>query len=213
MFDKEMEIGNLKSIETQDYKLIYLRREELLYVTLADIKLEEKKIYAMLNQLALAFQEDYNRETLSAWSNDITIFYPFVSKMDTIVTNTIAEIFFEQYPSNIVTLTNYINENYTLEYQEAIGKRLAEKILAERFSNVAKKRNLKRELSKFTVVKELTDNYVKLKVCPFCRKKHSTEPICNFVTGFIQGMLKSDNWVESTCVGRGDAACSFVKKN
>ena len=210
MFDTEMEIGNLKSVTTKDYKLIYLKHENLLFVSLADIELDENKIQTMLNKLATSFYNDF-RDTLANWSNDITLFYPFTPKMDSIVIKTIAGIFFEQYPANIVTLTNYINENYTLEYQELIGKGLAEKILAEQFSNIVKKKHLKKELSKFTVVKNLTDDFIELSVCPFCRKKHSAIPICNFVVGFIKGMLQSDAWVEKTCVGQGDEFCSFSK--
>jgi hypothetical protein len=211
MFDTEMEIGNLKSINTQEYKLIYLKIQDLLFVSLADIQLDETKIQEMLSNLATSFIAEYGA-MLADWTNDVTLFFPFISKMDTIVSQTIAAIFYEQYPSNIVTLTNYIHKNYTLEYQELIGRALADHILAESYSNDVKKKNLKKELSKFSVVKELTDDYVELSVCPFCRKKESTEPICNFVTGFIRGMLKSDTWVEKTCVGRGDDFCSFEKK-
>ncbi|NVM55227.1 MAG: hypothetical protein HWN66_16090 [Candidatus Helarchaeota archaeon] len=211
MFDTEMEIGHIKSMETKDYKLIYLKHQDLLFVALADIQLDESKIQIMLNNIATSFYDDY-KDTLANWSKDLMLFQPFIRKMDSILSETIAELFFEEYPTNIVKLADYINKNYTLEYQELIGKALAEKILTERFSNIVKKRNLKRELSKFTVVKNLTDDIIELSVCPFCRKKHSTKPICNFVSGFIKGMLQSDVWVEKTCVGRGDASCSFSKE-
>ncbi len=209
MFDKEMEIGNLKSMTTKDYKLIYLTQKEFLFVTLVDIQLDENKIQAMLIRLASEFQEEYKDLSDGDWSGDITYFYPFIPKMDSIVIETIAGIFFENYPADIVALTNFITENYTLEYQELIGKGLAGKILTERFGGTIKKKNLKKELSKFTVIQELTEDFIKLSVCPFCRKKQSTEPICNFVVGFINGMLKADNWVEKTCVGRGDDYCTF----
>ncbi|MHA1275743.1 MAG: hypothetical protein ACTSQI_02535 [Candidatus Helarchaeota archaeon] len=211
MFDTEMEIGNLKSVITKEYKLIYLKNEDLLFVTLADIQLDETKIQAMLANIATSFIDQY-KDILANWSNDVSLFYPFVAQMDSIVSQTIAEIFYEHYPSNIVELTRYINENYTLEYQELIGHALAEKILAEHFSKTVKAKNLKKELSKFTVVKTLTEKYIELSVCPFCRKKKSSKPRCNFVTGFINGMLQSDNWVEKTCVGCGDHFCSFFKE-
>ncbi|NVM30517.1 MAG: hypothetical protein HWN65_16880 [Candidatus Helarchaeota archaeon] len=207
-FDSEMEIGKLKSLTTQDYKLIYLKNQDYLFVTLADIKLEESKIQTMLNQVATSFLDQYGG-MLAKWSGNLTEFYPFFPKMDEIVIETIAGLFFEGYPSNIVGLVDYIGQNYSLEYQELIGKSLARKILASRFSDVVKKRNLKKELSKFTVIKGLADESIVLSVCPFCRKKESPIPLCNFVSGFINGMLQSDEWVEKTCVSCGDEYCSF----
>ena len=185
--------------------------QKLLFIALADIKLDENKIEKMLNTMATAFYEE-NKEALEKWNNDLTVFNPFLPKMDSIVIETIAELFLEKYPSNIVSLTDYFHDNYTPKYQELIGMSLANRILEDRYSNSPKKSNLKKELSKFTVVKDVTDDLVELSVCPFCRKKESQTPICNFVTGFINGMLKSAVWTEKTCVGCGNPLCSFSKR-
>ncbi len=210
MFNSEMEIGHIKSLSTKEYKLIYLMHNRLLFIALADIKLDENKIDRMLHTIAHSFYDE-NKDILGKWNNDLTVFQPFIPKMDTIVIGTIADLFFENYPSNIVSLTEYIHDNYTQKNQEQIGKSLAETILEERYANNPKKSNLKKELSKFSVVKNMTDEFVELSVCPFCRKKESQTPICNFVTGFINGMLKSTEWTETTCVGCGDAFCSYSK--
>ena len=210
MFDAEMEIGLIKSVTTQDYKLIYLQYRGLIFVALADIKLDETQIQAMLDKIAKSFYAEYE-EVCANWNNDLTAFYPFIPKMDAIVIATIADLFYQGYPENIVKLADYIDENYSLGNQELIGKALSGKILEDHFSGSAKKKNLKKELSKFTVVKRLEDTFIELSVCPFCRKKQSVTPICSFVTGFIKGMLKSDDWKEITCVSCGDASCSFSK--
>ncbi len=211
-FKTEMEIGNIRSMTTQDYKLIYLKYQKLLFVTLADIKLEETKIQTMLNQLASSFYEKF-KDILANWSQDLTVFGSFIPKMDSIVIDTITGLFFiEKYPRNIVSIVDYIGKNYSLEYQDSIGRALAEKILSNRYSNIVKKRNLKKELSRITVIKDFNDDFIELSVCPFCREKQTEAPVCNFITGFIKGMLQSDVWVEKTCVSCGDNYCSFSKK-
>ncbi|HUY01133.1 MAG TPA: hypothetical protein VMV49_16355 [Candidatus Deferrimicrobium sp.] len=208
LFNAEMEIGNVKSVATKEYKLIYLVYKDLLIVALADIILNESQVQRMIESIATTFYGEFET-TLTNWTNNVVLFRPFIPKMDSIVIGTISDLFFEEYPTNIVGLVDYLDKNYTLEYQELIGKSLAEKILTERYNQVANQRNLKKELSKFTVIKRLTDHFIELSVCPFCRKKDSPVPICNFVGGFIKGLLQSDAWVEKTCVSCGDSSCTF----
>ncbi|MHA1263864.1 MAG: hypothetical protein ACTSRS_01395 [Candidatus Helarchaeota archaeon] len=208
LFKTEMEIGHIQSVSTQEFKLIYLAYHNYLFITLADIKLEESKIQEMLNTIATSFSEQYT-EILKSWTNEMTIFKPFIKELDRIVIDTIANLFLENYPQEIVSLFSYIRNNYALKYQEMIGKALAEKLRANRYGSAVKMKNLRKELSRFTVVQISSATQIELSVCPFCRKEHSQAPICNFVTGFINGMLGTTNWQEKLCVAQGDDACSF----
>ena len=209
MFEVEMEIGFVKSIATKDYKLVYLKHEDVLVISLVDTKLEEKKVQSMIDEIGKSFMAEFKGK-IRDHKSDMLYFEKFIPKLDSIVISTISDLFLENYPADIVTLVNYIGEQYSLKYQEKIGKNLAGKIRASRFSNEIKNKNLKKELSKFTVIKQLNDDLLELSVCPFCRKKKSKSPMCNFITGFVNGMLDSDKWYEKTCSGRGDKSCTFV---
>ena len=72
--------------------------------------------------------------------------------------------------------------------------------------------NLQKELSKFSV-SELSKkkDKIDLIMCPFCRGKTDRKPMCNFVTGFIQGFLnlREGAVTETHCFACRDSACSF----
>lgn len=212
VFEVEMEVGNVKSVQTKDYKLTYLKYENFLIASLVDIELNETKVKSMLESIGKSFHEGY-KEYTSRHSAETTHLPKFIPKLDAVILETISNLFLEDYPKNVVSLVDFLDENYSLEYQELIGKYLAKRILADKYSNLAKMRNLRKELSRFTVIGEFDNNFIELSACPFCRKKDTDIPICNFTTGFINGMMESNSWVEDLCSGRGDKSCTFVKKS
>ncbi|MHA2075500.1 MAG: hypothetical protein ACW97X_12845 [Candidatus Hodarchaeales archaeon] len=53
-----------------------------------------------------------------------------------------------------------------------------------------------------------------LSICPVCRGKTSSDAMCNFFTGFIEGCFDNPNLFvqEATCKAKGDKNCSFILK-
>jgi predicted hydrocarbon binding protein len=210
-FSREARIGRLSEVQAEDLTFVYRVDQDgqVLIVALVDSETDKNLLEDILQSIASHFREKYP-SVGEQWAYDQAFFEGFEEVLDQIFHKEVTEFLLEDYPEKIVARVLKLYPLYSLQTIEELGV-YAGKSIRETYSEV-KPDKLQKELSKFSV-SELSKekDKVDLLMCPFCRGKKSKKPICNFVTGFIQGFLNlPDGTVTEThCFACGDGICSF----
>ena len=177
----------------------------------------DRKLYEPFKEKAM---EIYNR--LFSLYNTNPIFFEYFP--NSIQLGTLLELLeqekdlLEGFPDDTIKLIRTLYENYDDSMREpvllSVGKYFGYELTRRRTkhkiaSNVSDVMKLINELSvaKYDSEKE----QIILKLCPVCRGKRSTKPICYFFSGFIQGCFDNPKLTvnEINCQAKGDKNCVF----
>ncbi|MFX1520277.1 MAG: V4R domain-containing protein [Promethearchaeota archaeon] len=207
-FSREARIGRLSEVQAEDLTFVYRVDQDgqVLIVALVDSETDKNLLEDILQSIASHFREKYP-SVGEQWAYDQTFFESFEEVLDQIFYKEVTEFLLENYPKKIVARVLKLYPLYSLKTIEELG------VHAGRFiREKSGKTYLSKELGKFSVTEfSRKKDKVELLMCPFCRGKKSSKPMCNFVTGFIRGFLNlaEDAVTETHCFACGDSACTF----
>ncbi len=122
------------------------------------------------------------------------------------------------FPNDTIRMIRLLDEKYTVENKDQIMFSLGIYLGIEISNFKYKQRiglsqkevlNLLNEISitKFNSTYQLYT----FTICPVCRGKQSTKPMCHFFAGFIEGCFDNPRLyvIEETCKASGDNVCTF----
>ncbi|MHA2061228.1 MAG: 4-vinyl reductase [Candidatus Sifarchaeia archaeon] len=207
-FSREAKIGRLSEVQAEDLTFVYRVDQggQVLIVALVDSETDKNLLEDILSSIATHFREKY--PTIGEqWAYDSVFFEDFEVVLDQIFYKEVTEFLLEDYPDKLVARVLKLYPLYSLNTIEELG------VSAGAFIREQEgKTDLNKELSQFSVSEVSKEkDKVDLIMCPFCRGKKSRKPMCNFVTGFIKGLLNlpEDAVKETHCFACGDNVCSF----
>lgn len=207
-FSREARIGRLSEVQAEDLTFVYRVDQDgqVLIVALVDSETDKNLLEDILSSISTHFREKYPTVG-EQWAYDSVFFEDFEVVLDQIFYKEVTEFLLEDYPDKLVARVLKLYPLYSLKTIEQLGVNTGASIREK-----AGKIDLNKELSQFSVSEISKEkDKVDLIMCPFCRGKKRRKPMCNFVTGFIQGFLDlSENAVKETqCFACGDNVCSF----
>jgi len=124
----------------------------------------------------------------------------------------------EGFPNDTIRLIRRLDTKYEEEVKEKImfslgvyfGIEISKKKFPNRVGlNQTEILNLLNEISVAKLDKK--SHLYTLSICPICRGKTSTDPMCHFFAGFIEGGFDNPKLhiIEETCKAKGDQYCTF----
>jgi predicted hydrocarbon binding protein len=124
----------------------------------------------------------------------------------------------EGFPNDTIRLIRRLDTKYEEEVKEPImfslgvyfGIEISKKIFPNRVGiNQTEVLKLLNEISVAKLDKK--SHLFTLTICPICRGKSSTDPMCHFFAGFIEGGFDNPKLhiIEETCKAKGDQYCTF----
>jgi predicted hydrocarbon binding protein len=120
----------------------------------------------------------------------------------------------EEFPETTIRLTRKFKEKLSDDVRHIamfkLGKELGRDLMFHRYNGKISKKRVNRLLQEISIC-SFNNDKVTLKICPFCRGRHTKEFDCDFVSGFIEGAFNDSSLTvrEISCHAVGDKNCVF----